>query len=75
MVDLPKCACKRCGYSWTPRITNPAVCPYCKRHDWNEDYDEDRMGKTKPQEVDYNVDESEGESESGSESKTAHKQF
>lgn len=23
--------CKRCGYTWTPRVASPASCPYCKR--------------------------------------------
>jgi predicted Zn-ribbon and HTH transcriptional regulator len=33
--DLPKLECLRCGYKWTPRVSLPAVCPSCKRRNWN----------------------------------------
>ncbi len=33
--DLPKLECLRCGYKWTPRVSIPAVCPSCKRRNWN----------------------------------------
>ena len=29
--------CKRCEYTWNPRIPNPRVCPRCKSYDWQKD--------------------------------------
>lgn len=26
--------CRRCGYSWTSRVTNPKECPSCKSRAW-----------------------------------------
>ncbi len=26
--------CKKCKYSWQPRIPNPKVCPQCKTRSW-----------------------------------------
>ncbi len=36
-IDLPRYKCKQCGWEWTPRTAHPAVCPKCKRRDWNDE--------------------------------------
>jgi predicted Zn-ribbon and HTH transcriptional regulator len=30
-----KAICLRCGWSWIPRVENPASCPHCKNPKWN----------------------------------------
>ena len=35
---LPMIVCKRCGYKWVKRVINPAKCPRCTTHLWNEEY-------------------------------------
>lgn len=32
---LPRLYCKRCGYMWIPRKSNPHVCPKCKNPKWD----------------------------------------
>lgn len=27
--------CKKCGYEWISRKTNPKSCPNCKQYRWN----------------------------------------
>jgi hypothetical protein len=36
-MKLRKVTCKRCGYSWVPRVENPTVCANkkCKSPYWN----------------------------------------
>ncbi len=34
---MVKTKCKRCGWSWFPRVDDPTSCPKCKRYDWNVD--------------------------------------
>ena len=29
------CACKRCGYTWKPRNSQPKICPNCKSKYWS----------------------------------------
>ncbi len=46
MEDL-KYKCKRCNYAWRGRTDHkPAVCPKCKRYDWDE-VKENKNGGTK----------------------------
>lgn len=28
-MELPKITCSKCDYTWTPRVSNPKVCPKC----------------------------------------------
>lgn len=42
-IKLPdELCCKRCGYTWIPRIRDVRICPKCKSARWNE---EPRKGK------------------------------
>ena len=34
--------CKRCGYRWKPRISNPKCCPQCMSRSWNSESYRDR---------------------------------
>jgi len=36
---MQKCTCKRCRYTWTPRIEpeNVRQCPRCKSPAWNKE--------------------------------------
>jgi len=27
--ELPEAECKKCGWKWTVRISNPRKCPHC----------------------------------------------
>lgn len=38
MVDTIELNCKRCGYTWEPRISNPKRCPRCQCYEWKENY-------------------------------------
>ena len=36
-ATVTKCRCDHCEYEWEPRAGKPpAVCPKCKRPNWNE---------------------------------------
>ena len=36
-APVKKCRCEHCEYEWVPRRGKPpAVCPRCKRPNWNE---------------------------------------
>lgn len=37
MIELNKLNCKRCGFSWIPRITEVRICPKCKSAYWDRD--------------------------------------
>lgn len=30
--ELKTITCSHCGYTWTPRVSNPQCCPKCKKH-------------------------------------------
>src|SRR5258705_912049 len=34
LLEHEKVKCRVCGYSWTPRVTNPPVCPCCGTKSW-----------------------------------------
>ena len=34
-VIRPLHKCKRCGYSWEPRMKDPRQCPHCKTAYWD----------------------------------------
>lgn len=36
MPKLPKCVCKQCKATWTPRTDKPKACPSCKSRKWDE---------------------------------------
>ena len=43
-MQLPRLKCKRCGYTWVPRIeTKPKTCPNCKNPNWDEERSEREM--------------------------------
>jgi len=29
-------SCKKCNFSWIPRVDNPRSCPECKSRYWNK---------------------------------------
>ena len=36
MTTETEVTCKKCDYSWTPRVSNPKACPDCKSRNWNK---------------------------------------
>ena len=52
-MQLPVLKCKRCGYTWVPRIeTRPKVCPGCKNPNWDKERSEKETNKKmKEQEI------------------------
>lgn len=34
-IELPRCECLRCGWTWMPRVPSPATCPSCKDRKWD----------------------------------------
>jgi len=34
-VKTADLSCLKCGYTWTPRRSNPVCCPSCKSMEWN----------------------------------------
>jgi predicted Zn-ribbon and HTH transcriptional regulator len=35
-IKLPKCICLKCDYEWTPRVSDPRMCPKCRTLRWDE---------------------------------------
>lgn len=31
---MKKLICKKCGWKWFPRVTNPVECPRCHSYSW-----------------------------------------
>lgn len=36
-IKLPECTCQKCGYKWTPRVSDPRMCPNpeCRTMRWD----------------------------------------
>lgn len=45
---LPKAVCKRCGHEWTPRRSNPEMCPKCKSPYWHREREREVEPQEKP---------------------------
>jgi len=35
-VDQKTCVCQKCGNFWSPRVSKPVACPYCKSIGWEK---------------------------------------
>lgn len=33
-IKVPRLECRRCGYTWTPRVPDVRQCPRCKSPKW-----------------------------------------
>ena len=34
-IELIRLECKRCGWKWTPRVSDVRICPHCKSPRWD----------------------------------------
>lgn len=41
------CKCRRCGWTWKPRVPNPGRCPKCNSPYWNRERQKKTMRRAR----------------------------